>query len=81
MLTKVTKAHEYSVHFPINFFPKTRKDYGERVDSFRSYVSVVLGSPGESGAPMGLIFQDHREGDITSLPKILRCYVNGFSLL
>lgn len=40
MMTKVSKSHEISVRFLIYFSLRTRKVYGEHVDSFRSFMSV-----------------------------------------
>lgn len=40
MFAKVTEPHESGVRFPVNFYPRIGKAYGEHVDSFRGYVLV-----------------------------------------
>lgn len=40
MFTKVIKAHENDVCFPINLCPRAGNAYGEHADNFRGYMSV-----------------------------------------
>lgn len=40
MLTKVKKAHENNVFFPINFDVRTSKDYGEHAGDFKGDVTL-----------------------------------------
>lgn len=40
MMTKVSKSHESGVCYPVDFYPRNGKNYGENVDGHKSYVLV-----------------------------------------